>query len=266
MPTTIAQHAGGLLSQAWDVAAGGERYVVRLAGSDRQPLEAALAAADHVRRRGVEAGCPVRTLRGELTVETAAGVYAVLRRAPGRPLVGGDPVDQQFWGDRLGAVHTVLQGFHHPGLRPWRLLDVDAEHLVVEPWLRATIADTVTATTRLTLTDRLTYGALHGDPAPGDFVVDTATGRAGVLDWGASGLGPLVYDVAAAVFYAGGLDMSADLLDGYLAASPVDREELHAALPVLLRFRWAVQADRWARRNDRAGLARARAALDALAG
>jgi homoserine kinase type II len=209
---------------------------------------------------------PAELPRDRQTGESPGGVLAVLRRIPGRPLVGGDPVDQQFWGDRLGAVHTVLQGFHHPGLRPWRLLDAEAEHLVVEPWLRAAIADTVTATTRLTLTDRLTYGVLHGDPAPGDFVVDTATGRAGVLDWGASGIGPLVYDVAAAVFYAGGPDTSADLLDGYLAASPVDGEELHAALPVLLRFRWAVQADRWARGNDRAGLARARAALDALAG
>ena len=265
VPTTIATHVGGLLSRAWDVAAGDHRYVVRLVESDRLPLEAGLAAADHARGRGVEAGRPLRTLRGELTVETPAGVFAVLRRVPGRPLVADDPVDQQFWGDRLGAVHTVLQGFQHPGLRPWRMLDADADHLVVEPWLRGAIADTVTATTRLTVTDRLTYGVLHGDPAAGDFVVDPATGRAGVLDWGARGIGPLVYDVAAAVFYAGGPDSSGDLLGGYLAASPVDRDELDAALPVLLRFRWAVQADRWARGNDRAGLARARAALESLA-
>jgi homoserine kinase type II len=266
VPTEITEIPGGLLSHAWEVSTGAGRYVARLVDVDgRQPLEAGLAAADHVRGSGVEAGLPVRTLGGALTVETPSGVVAVLRRVPGRPLVGGDPVDQQFWGDRLGAVHRVLQGFHHPGLRPWNLLDPYAAHLALESWLRPAVSDAITATTRLTVTDRLTYGVLHGDPAPSDFVVDPDTGRAGVLDCGASGSGPLIYDVAAAVIYAGGVERSAELLDGYLAASPVDRDELHAALPVLLRFRWAVQADRWARAGDRAGLARARAALESLA-
>jgi Ser/Thr protein kinase RdoA (MazF antagonist) len=267
VPTGISAIPGALLSRAWDVSSGADRYVARLVDpAGRQPLEAGLAAADHVRGSGVQAGRPVRTLGGGLTAETPSGVVAVLRRVPGRPLIGGDPVDQQFWGDRLGAVHTVLQGFHHPGLRPWNLLDPDAAHLDAEPWLRPAVADAVTATTRLTVTDRLTYGVLHGDPAPSEFVVDPATGRAGVLDCGASGTGPLVYDVAAAVVYAGGLDRSAELLDGYLAAGPVGPDELHAALPVLLRFRWAVQADRWARGRDHDGLRRARAALQSLAG
>jgi Ser/Thr protein kinase RdoA (MazF antagonist) len=266
VPTGITEISAGMLSQAWEVSAGADRYVARLVdAAGRQPLEAGLAAADHVRGSGVEAGRPVRTLGGALTAELPGGVLAVSRRVPGRTLVGCDPVDQQFWGDRLGAVHTVLQGFRHPGLRPWSLLDPDAAHLSAEPWLRPAVADAITATTRLTVTDRLTYGVLHGDPAPSDFVVDPATGRSGVLDCGASGTGPLVYDVAAAVVYAGGPERSAELLDGYLAASPVDRDELNAALPVLLRFRWAVQADRWARANDLGGLARAREALASLA-
>ena len=92
--------------------------------------------------------------------------------------------------------------------------------------------------TRLTVTDRLTYGVLHGDPAPEIFLVDPATGRAGLLDCGASGTGPLLYDVAAAVVYAGGTETSAELLDGYLAAGPVGRGRAarraagDAALPV----------------------------------
>lgn len=276
VPSAIADHAGGLLTRAWDVVAGNGRYVVRLAETERAPVEAGLAAADHAHGRGAAVGRPLRTLHGELTVETPAGVYAVLRRVPGRALVAGDPADQRRWGERLGAVHTVLQGFHHSGLRPWRMLDVDAAHLAVEPWLRGAIAETVTATIRLTVTDRLTYGVLHGDPAPGDFVLDPVSGRTGVIDWGARGIGPLVYDVAAAIFYAGGPDASGfyagrpdasgHLLAGYLAAGPVGRDELDAALPVLLRFRWAVQADRYARSNDRAGLARAREALKSLAG
>jgi Ser/Thr protein kinase RdoA (MazF antagonist) len=263
VPAETTALPGGLLSDGWDVTtAGGERFVVRLADPvARQPVEAGLAAAEHLRGTGIEAGEPVRTLAGGLTAETSAGAFAVLRRAPGRTLDGRDPVDQQFWGDRLGAVHRALQGFHHPGLRRWNLLDPDAPHLAIEPWLRPAVTDAVTAMTRLTVTDRLTYGVLHGDPAPETFLVDPATGRAGLLDCGASGTGPLLYDVAAAVVYAGGPESSAELLDGYLAAGPVEEGELHAALPVLLRFRWAVQADWSARRLARGEREGAREAL-----
>jgi homoserine kinase type II len=275
VPGEITALDGGVLSRAWEATAGDDRYLVRLVDPPaRQPVEAGLAAAEHLRGWGIAVGAPVRTLAGALTAATPAGALAVLRRVPGRPLTGGDPVDQQWWGDRLGAVHRALQQFHHPGLRSWSLLDPDAPHLAVEPWLRPAVTEAVTATTRLTVTDRLTYGVLHGDPAPGDFVMDPDTGRAGLMDCGASGTGPLVYDVAAAVLYAGGTEASAEFLDGYLAAGPVQPDELDAALPVLLRFRWAVQADFGARRLARtpsdaaAGdlLARARAALESVPG
>jgi Ser/Thr protein kinase RdoA (MazF antagonist) len=239
----ITRLPGGLLSQAWEVTAGDQCYLVRFSTAARPAIEAGLAAAEHLRLRGVAAGKPVRTLGGALTVESPAGTLAVLRRVAGRTLRGDDPVDQQWWGDRLGAVHRELQDFAHPGLGRWNRLDPDAPHLSIEPWLRAAVAEAATAATRLTVTDRLTYGVLHGDPAPEDFVVDPETGRAGVLDCGASGTGPLVLDVAAAVVYAGGPEAAAEMLDGYLAAGPVRHDELDAALPVLLRFRWAMQAD-----------------------
>lgn len=258
---------GTHFSRGWEITAGPHRYVCRLTEPGcRQPVEAGLVAAEHLRIRDIAAGQPVRTLSGGLTAQTPAGALAVLRRVPGRPLDGGDPLDQQWWGDRLGAVHRALQGFHHPGLRPWQLLDHNAPHLAAEPWLRGAVAGAVGAATRLTVTDRLTYGVLHGDPAPGGFVVDPHTGRAGLLDCGAGGVGPLVYDVAAAVLYAGGIAGATELLDGYLAAGPVRRDELDAALPVLLRLRWAVRADRAALRGDAGLLETARAALDATAG
>jgi homoserine kinase type II len=268
---------GGLLSAAWEVTAVDERYLARVTSAARPAVEAGLAAAEHLRARGIAAGQPVRTLGGALTLELPGGTLSVLRRVPGRTLRGADPVDQQWWGDRLGAVHRALQGFTHPGLRKWNHLDPDAPHLEGQPWLRAAVTAAVTAATRLTVTDRLTYGVLHGDPAPEDFVVDPATGRAGVLDCGASGAGPLVLDVAAAVVYAGGIDAAAEFLDGYLAAGPVGPDELDAALPVLLRFRWAEQADWSARRLIRCelpdcrahadeALRRARAALESLPG
>jgi homoserine kinase type II len=192
-------------------------------------------------------------------------VLAVLHRVPGRALASEDRDDQRLWGERLGAVHRVLQEYSPPERHPWNLLDPESGHLRAEPWLPAAVADAVTAMTRLTVTDRLTYGIVHGDPAPQDFTLDPATGHAGLLDCGAGGTGPLIYDVAAAVIYAGGPDRAAPLLGGYLEAGPMERDELVAALPVAMRFRWAVQADRWARGGNRAALARARAALAATA-
>jgi Ser/Thr protein kinase RdoA (MazF antagonist) len=276
-PADATALPSGLMSRLWAVEVDGEQLVARLVDhTARQPLEASLAAAAHLRARGVQIGRPVRTLAGSLTAETPAGILSVLRRVPGRRLDGADPLDQQWWGDRLGAAHRRLIGFDHPGLRRWNWLQPEAAHRDLEPWLRRAITDAVTAMTRLTVTDRLTYGVLHGDPAAEGFVVDSGTGRAGLLDWGACGTGPLVYDLAAAVLYAGGPAAAAELLDGYLAAGPVGRDEAEAALPVLVRFRWAVQADWCARRlaaaraagrpADPAPLQAARVALEALSG
>ncbi|MBW6434167.1 serine kinase [Actinoplanes hulinensis] len=266
-PTELTELPAALLSRGWEFVAGAARYTARLVETAaRQALEAGLLAAEHLRARRIDAGQPVRTLGGALTAEIPLGALAVLRRVPGRCLDGRDPVDQQWWGERLGAVHRVLQGFRHPGLRPWRLPEPDAGHLGAEPWLRGAVTTAVTAATRLTVTDQLTYGVLHGDPAPDAFVLDQFTGRLGLLHCGTSGTGPLVYDVAAAVAYAGGPDRAAELLDGYRAAGPVGADELDAALPVLLRLRWAVLAERAARRGSPAALKAARVALESMPG
>jgi homoserine kinase type II len=264
-PGSITSLSSGVLSRSWDVVAGAERYLARLVYvNGRHSVEAGMAAADHLCASGIEAGRPLRTLDGALAVETPGGVLAVLHHLPGRRLSGDDPEDQRLWGDRLGTVHRVLQGFGPPDRHPWNLLDPGAGHLRAEPWLRAAVADAAAAMTRLTVTDRLTYGFLHGDPTAQDFTLHPASGRAGLLHCGAGGIGPLIYDVAAAVVYAGGPDRAAPLLDGYLAAGPIGPDELTAALPVALRLRWAVQADRWVRDGDRTALARARAALESM--
>ncbi len=267
VPSEIAELDHSLLSHGWEVTAGSHQYVVRLCEAEaRLPVEAGLVAAEHLRSRDIAAGQPVRTLSGSLTAQAAGGTFAVLRRVPGRRLDGGDPIDQQWWGDRLGVVHRALQSFHHAGLRPWPPVDPEAGHLDAEPWLRAAVTEASNAAKRVTVTDRLTYGVLHGDPAPGGFVVDPGTGRAGLLDCGAGGVGPLVYDVAAAVAYAGGVERAGELIDGYVAAGPVDADEVHAVLPVLLRLRWAVLADRAAQDGGGEALRRAREALEGMPG
>ncbi|MBB2941689.1 homoserine kinase type II [Actinoplanes lutulentus] len=267
VPSKITEQSRALMSRGWEITAASGAYIARLAEAGaRQPMEAGLMAAEHLRGRRIDAGEPVRTLAGALTVETEQGAFAVSRRLPGRHLDGRDPVDQQWWGERLGVVHKALQGFRHPGLRPWQLPDPDAAHLDAEPWVRAAVSSAVSAATRLTVTDQLTYGVLHGDPAADAFVLDPETGRSGPLHCGACGTGPLVYDIAAAVAHAGGPDHCAEMLDGYLAAGPVRADELDAALPVLLRLRWAMQADRAARWECAEGLGAAKEALESMPG
>ena len=219
--------------------------VTRAPLAGRLRLEAGLAAALHLAARGTPAGTPVRAISGALVAEHGGAAYALLRCLPGRPLDAGDPLDQQWWGDTLARLHRATADFDHPGVARWHRVRPDAPHLDAAPWLRPAVAAAVAALTRLTVTDRLTYGVLHGRPVAAVFRLDPATGRTGVLGWGRAATGPLVADLAAAVAHAG---PGADLVEGYAADGAVSRDEIDVALPVLLRFHWAVRAGAAARR------------------
>ncbi|GAA1526164.1 hypothetical protein GCM10009827_048700 [Dactylosporangium maewongense] len=126
-------------------------------------------------------------------------------------------------------------------------VDPGAAHLGLRPWLREAVAGAVHA---LHAQGPLTEGLLHADPAPEAFV------GGGLIDWGVALRGPLMYDVASAVMYLG--DAAGAFLDAYGRAGIVPAGELRDALPVLLRFRHAVQADYFARRiagDDLTGIA-----------
>lgn len=234
----------------------------------RTRFQGGLAVAAHLAGLGMHTGAPVPTVDGALSVPLHDGQLALLRRAEGRPLVAADPVDQQFWGDALGAVHTLLAGFTPPGLVRLTRLDPGGAHLGLVPWLRPAVAEATAALVRLTVTDQLSYGVVHGDPGPGALRVDRATGRVALVGWGWAATGLLLYDVAGAVGYIGGIAAAAEFLDGYLAAGPLRRSELEVGLPIVLRCRRARRADELARRlhagtsTDPSG---DRAALEALA-
>jgi len=275
-PDGCTRLSGGMTSATWSVRSGPRRYVAKLVPSaSRVPFEAGLVLAERLCATGVDAGRPVRAADGSLCVPVDAGALALLEHVEGRPLDGADPVDQQWWGDRLGSIHRVLIDVSLPGLTPWHWVREDAAHLDLHPWLRPAVAGAVHALAKLQVTDRLTVGALHGDPYYGAFLLDRTTGRVGVIDWGSACAGPFAYDVASAVMYAGGPDRAGDFLEAYAAAGPMPAAELESALPVLLRFRWAVQADWYAARissgdrtggddaDNRKGLADARRALAA---
>ncbi|MDP9791888.1 homoserine kinase type II [Catenuloplanes nepalensis] len=236
----------GVHASRWEATAGDHRFTLtRAPAKARASLAAGLSALDRLIERGIGASRAERTVHGTLTVETAVSVLALGRRAEGRPLHPADPVDARWWGCLLGAAHRALDGFDHPGLHHpagWHGLDPGAPHL--PPETRDAVARAVAAVTRLCVTDRLTYGVLHRDPSAPLFLIDPATGRTGVLGWGPAGTGPLVYDLAAAVVAADGPEATAELVDAYARAGPVHRDEIEAALPVLVELRRAALAAR----------------------
>jgi Ser/Thr protein kinase RdoA (MazF antagonist) len=100
-------------------------------------------------------------------------------------------------------------------------------------------------------------GLLHADPAPEAFRYDAATGHCGIIDWSSAHYGPLLYDLASAVMFLGGPGRAAAMTGAYLRAGPLTAPEVAAGLPVMLRFRWVVQADHFAWRitaNDLTGI------------
>jgi homoserine kinase type II len=271
----------GTTATTWAVTVASEPHAVTVVPPYcRGPLAAGLAVAEYLVGQQYPASTGVRTVAGGLIGPLGDEVAALLRRAPGRPLDGTDPVDRQWWGDALGAAHQRLAGFRHPGMATFHSLRGDAPHLDVAEWVRPAVAGAVAAVRRLTVTDQLTYGVLHCEPAPAAFRLDPLTGRLGLADWGPVASGPLTYDLAVAVVYAGGPDVAGDLIEAYLAAGPVSRGEAEAALPTMTLFRWAVYVDHFARRlaaasgtagadpdaAARRGLDAARAALARLGG
>jgi Ser/Thr protein kinase RdoA (MazF antagonist) len=92
----------------------------------------------------------------------------------------------------------------------------------------------------------MSWGLLHADPAPEAFRLDPATGRCGVIDWSHALCGPLLYDLASAVLYAGGPDRAETLVRAYLSDGTLQAAEVQHGLAPMLQFRWAVQANYFA--------------------
>jgi homoserine kinase type II len=253
----------------WRVQINNGQFVGKWVPARRRPgFEAGLCAAERVDATGVGAGAPVRCADGALTVATADGALALLRLVPGRPLSAADPLDRQWWGGTLGAVHRTLRRFAHPALARFDAAGVPREgpHLALEPWLWPALLDTTALVRRIMVMDQLTYGVLHGAPDAAHFRLDPDTGAVGLVAWAAAGTGPLVCDLAAAVLVAGGPARAEGLVDAYVRASVVPADECEAALPALLCLHAALAAAAVAERiYDDGGTPRDHAALTHLA-
>jgi Ser/Thr protein kinase RdoA (MazF antagonist) len=238
---------GGMNSRSWHVRRGADSWVAKWVKPARRPsLLAGLLAAATVEQAGLRAGAGVPTSDGNMVLETGDGSLALLSWVEGSPLDGAK-AEQTVLGDTLGWAHAALSGFRQPNLPRFHWVDPGAAHLDVEAWVRPLVRAAVEEVDALD-PDTLTWGLLHGDPAPEAFLWSHKERRCALIDWSSAIYGPLLYDVASAVMYVGGLPEADELVSAYLARNLLSDHELGTGLQPMRRFREAVQADYFARR------------------
>ncbi|HEX8346334.1 MAG TPA: phosphotransferase [Actinoplanes sp.] len=245
---TVEVHNGGMNSATWFVSEGAERWVAKaVVPASRRSFTAGLTVAAALDDAGIPAGKPVATRLGDVVADVDGIPLALLTWVPGEELSGTDPGDQSLIGVTLARAHRSLRDLSVPSAERFHWVDPQREHLSIRPWVREAVVAAVTAYDHLD-PRTLSWGLLHTDPAPEAFRFDRARGACGLIDWGTAMTGPLMYDLASAVMYAGGPDRAGSLIGSYLEQEVVPRAEVERAMSVMLRFRWAVQADYFARR------------------
>jgi Ser/Thr protein kinase RdoA (MazF antagonist) len=253
----VGELNGGMNSQTWFVHRGAQRWVAKAVPIATQPgFAGGLAVARIVDAAGIPAGAPEPTVDGRIVVDLGERQLGLLRFVDGTPLTGVDAAERHLIGTTLGRVHTALNASDIARAERFDWVDVGAPHLGLEPWIRPAVKMAVADVESLPISS-LTHGLLHTDPEPEAFRLDER-GRCGLIDWDRALVGPFLYDVASAVMYVGGPERASALLDAYVAAGAVSWAEIDRALTPMLRFRWAVQADYFARRiatNDMTGIA-----------
>jgi Ser/Thr protein kinase RdoA (MazF antagonist) len=253
----IASHDRGMNSQTWFVSQGQVRYVAKAVPAEaHRRFVSGLAVASIVQAAGIPSGAAMPTRDGRLFVQLDGHTLALLGFVNGAALLGQDRTEQWLIGATLARAHRALIGQRVPETDRFHWLDPSAEHLGIRDWVRPAVVDALACWERLP-PDSLTWGLLHTDPAPEAFLHDADTGACGLIDWDTGMVGPLMYDLASAVMYVGGPDHAAAVIDAYLEHGLLDRAEVDRTLEAMLRLRWAVQADYFARRlraNDLTGI------------
>lgn len=246
----VEAHDGGMNSRTWWVSVDDERcYVAKwVADGAVGSLAAGVQAAAIAESSGVATGAAVQAVGGDRVLLVEGGSLVLLHHLDGLPL-GHD--DGAVVGRTLARVHHATVGNELAlGLR-WPWVEPDGAHLSPYPDLRRAVAEAVAAVESL---PTLVTGIAHGDPAPEAFL-RLPGHEVALVDWAGALVAPLLYDVASAAMYLGGLDAARPMLAAYAdAGGPATPDLGHA--PTMLRLRWAVQADYFARRlagDDRTG-------------
>ncbi|MGP3966150.1 phosphotransferase enzyme family protein [Streptomyces sp. 6N223] len=239
---------GGMNSVTWHVRHDNAAWVAKAVpeGPPAVQLRYGLELALRVEDAGIPSGAPVPARDGRRTVPVAGHELALLRWVPGRELDGHDEGDMLLMGATLARVHRALGSEPVSRDEAWSRFDLlagidDDAVLDARPWMRPAIEAVATRLRRLR-PETLTWGPVHGDPAPEHFRFDPATGRCGLIDWGASSPWARVYDLATVVMDAGGPHRARPLIRAYTDRDALSPEETDRALDALLDYRYAINA------------------------
>ncbi|MEW2576758.1 phosphotransferase enzyme family protein [Streptomyces syringium] len=243
---------GGMNSLTWEACSGSDHWVVKAVPPEsKDAFVFGLDLAKRLERTGIPAGAPVTTASGLSVVPFARKVVALLRWVEGRGLTGESHTELEMIGTTLARAHRALGVQNSRGSAPARLY-LPSEHLDVRPWLRPVITKVMDRLHEPDL-QTLTWGPVHGDPAPDVFRLDPVSGVCGMIDWSGAGVWPRAYDLAALVMYQGA-DSMRPLIDAYVAGGALTHDEVERALHPLLDYRWAGQAVYFAGRIARGDL------------
>ncbi|WP_148614978.1 phosphotransferase [Nocardioides rubriscoriae] len=238
----VEPHDAGMSSRTWWVSVDDARCYVATWVADGAvgSLAAGVQAAAIAEHSGVATGAAVQALGGDRVLLVEGGSLVLVHHLDGLPM--GDH-DSALVGRTLARVHHATVGHELAlGLR-WPSVEPDGPHLASYPDLRGAVVEAVDAVRSL---PRLVHGIAHGDPAPEAFL-RLPGHEVALVDWTGALVAPLLYDVASAAMYLGGLDAAEPMLTAYAAGEgPATPDLPHAA--TMLRLRWAVQADCVARR------------------
>ena len=242
----IALLGGGMNSHTWEVRSRGTRWALKMVPPHGRPgFKAGLFAATAMEAAGLPAGAPVPTRDGRVMVELPHGTAALLTWVEGVPLSASPETVEQI-GRLLATAHSILRTVAIPDAPPFDWVDPEAPHLEVEPWVRPAVSDVVREW-QVARASVPSWGFLHADPAPQGVPAHEATDRYGIIDWASGVHGPLLFDLASAAMYVGD-DLTPGLVEAYATHGGLSRLEVEQGLPTLQRYRYAVQADYFARR------------------
>lgn len=232
-PILLTPIPGGFTSDVWFVDTPKQRFVAKYCYDSQAAFEEGLRAAEALAGAGISCSAPIRTRIGNLSimVEGPHGrsePLALLRFVPGVPLDWTASGATQLAGELLGRIHTRWQ--HAKSIQPqdkiFGYLAEETPEVADQPGLQPLIDQAVASVRLFEASAHVTYGPIIGDSM--EILFDASTGSIGLIDCGAVGWGPLLFDLAIM------LDMiprtaqaeKQQFLQPYLATGPIQPNEL----------------------------------------
>ncbi|HET9999799.1 MAG TPA: phosphotransferase [Ktedonobacteraceae bacterium] len=247
-PFTIQRLPGGMTSEIWLIEAEHERFIAKYAYTTRQAFESGLYAAELVERRGITSGVPLHTKQETLSilVEGRHGQsqpLALLQYVPGERLDLSRPDAASLYGYLLGRTHSILldESGDWCAASLYDFLLEETPYIAVQPGLAPLIRQAIEAAREYEKHNKVTHGIIWADAM--EIRCGKETGRTGIIDWGAIGRGPLLFDVALneCWYFPEGTQAYRKFIQAYLSEAPISASELEG-IKYYKTLLWARQA------------------------